>query len=80
MRENKTYLLKGTLDVLVLKVLALGRSTGWAFQTESRKSPKGFFKSNPVRFSQRSTVWRRPGGSLTHGGNRRTIAGPSITV
>jgi hypothetical protein len=37
MKEKKTDLLQGTLDLLVLKALALGPCTGSVFPTGSRK-------------------------------------------
>jgi PadR family transcriptional regulator len=49
MTENKTDLLKGTLGMLVLKALALGPCTGWAFQTACANHPWNF--SSQTRFA-----------------------------
>jgi transcriptional regulator len=44
MNEGRTELLKGTLDMLILKVLALGRSHGYAIAQRLQQISKDFFQ------------------------------------
>lgn len=44
MREGQTELLKGTLDMLVLKVLALGPSHGYAIAQRLKQISRDFFQ------------------------------------
>lgn len=43
MGENKTELLKGTLDLLVLKIVALGPSHGYAIAQRLKQISRDFF-------------------------------------
>jgi PadR family transcriptional regulator, regulatory protein PadR len=44
MNEDRTELLKGTLDMLILKVLALGPSHGYAIAQRLQQISKDFFQ------------------------------------
>jgi PadR family transcriptional regulator PadR len=44
MNETKSELLRGTLDLLILKVLALGPSHGYAIAQRLRQISKDFFQ------------------------------------
>jgi hypothetical protein len=77
---KKTDLLQGTLDLLVLRALALGPLHGLGVSNRITQITQGVFQVNLARFFPRCTAWRRRAGSHPNGVNPRTTAGPSITA
>jgi PadR family transcriptional regulator PadR len=80
MTENKTELLKGTLDMLVLKALALGPLHGLGDSNRIAQITRGVFQVKPGSLFPALHRMEEAGWLTSSWGNRRTIAEPSITV
>ena len=58
MAEEKVELLKGTLDMLILKVVALGPIHGYAIAQRIQQISRDFFQLQQARFIPRFTAWK----------------------
>ena len=74
-----TELVRGTLDLLVLKTLELGPRHGISVAERIRQTTRGRSRSAPDRSSRRSTVWSRTGTYGEGGRSRRKGAGSRPT-
>ena len=73
-----TDLLQGTLDVLILKTLALEPMHGGAWPNASSKSPKMCCRLGRVHSIQRCTGWNTKDGSSRTGEAQITIVARNI--
>ena len=78
MARKQVDLLQGTLDLLVLKSLALGPLHGLGVSNRIAQIRKGTSKLKPGSCSRRYTGWKRRAGSSRRGVSQRTIGGQSI--
>jgi hypothetical protein len=72
-------LVQGTLDMLLLKILALEPMNGFAVSQRLSKSPVTFYRSATGPYIQLCTSWNRKGGSLLSG-NRPRMADARNTI
>lgn len=61
MAPDQTNRLQGTLDMLVLKSLALSELHGLGISAASSESPREHFKSSLARFSGLCIAWKNKG-------------------
>ena len=71
MSDAKTELLRGTLDMLILKVVALGPVHGYAIAQRLRQISKDFLQVHRGRCIRRCTGWKIAGGCKRNGRIRR---------
>ena len=76
---NPSNLLQGTLDLLVLKALALGELHGLGISRRIEQITRGAFQVKPGSLFPRCTAWKKQAGSLQRGANRKTGARPDTT-
>ena len=62
MEPTPANLLQGTLDLLILKALALSPLHGLGIARRIEQISRGTFQVKPGSSSRRSTAWSRPGG------------------
>jgi hypothetical protein len=79
MNEAKPELLRGTLDMLILKIVALGPIHGYASLSASSKSRRTFSKFSKARSIPRFIAWKTAAGSLRTGANPKPDATQSFT-
>ena len=77
--EPKFELLPGTLDLLVLKVVALGPSHGYAIAQRLQQVSKDFFRSTKALSIPLSIAWKIAAGSNPNGKNPKPAAKQSST-
>jgi len=79
MREKASGLVQGTLDMLILRTLALEPMHGYGIALRIEQISRGVFRVNPGSLFPAFRRLERGGGSSRSGGRRRTIGTPSIT-
>lgn len=79
MADRPSELVQGTLEMLVLKTLALEPIHGYGIALRIDQMSGGVFHVNPGSLFLPSAAWSAPAESRRSGGQPRTIAGPSIT-
>ncbi len=72
MTVQKSDLLQGTLDLLILKTVALGPVHGYGIS--QRKFPAKRCRSSKDRCTPRCTAWKSAAGSRRRGANRKAAA------
>lgn len=72
-----TDLVQGTLDLLILKTLALQSMHGWGIAQRIRQISKDVLQVNQGRSIRRCIVSNNRVGFAPNGENRKTIAAPS---
>ncbi len=77
MSDKQINLLQGTLDLLILKVLALEEMHGLGISHRIKQVTKGTFRSSQARSFRHYTDWSRQAGSFPPGVHQTTTAGPS---
>ena len=79
MSEAKTDLLRGTLDLLILRALSLQPEHGVGITRRICQLTKGTFdvKSSPARCFPRCIGWKRGAGSPRSGASPRVASAPS---
>ena len=80
MTPEQTDLLQGTLDMMILKALALDEMHGLGISAALSRSRRERFRSSLVRSSLHCTEWKRKDGSPESGDRPKTIDAPSITA
>ena len=78
MAPQSSDLLQGTLDLLILKTLALEPMHGWASRSEFNRSPGTCCKSGKVRSIPHCTGWNRRDGSARRGLPPTTTGAPGF--
>jgi PadR family transcriptional regulator PadR len=78
MKEKRADLLQGTLDLLVLKALALGPLHGLGVSRRIEQMTKGTFQVKPGSLFPALHRMEEAGWLVSSWGSRRTIGGPSI--
>jgi len=76
---DQTNLLQGTLDMMVLKSLALLEMHGLGISRRIGQITKGTFQVKPARSSRLCIVWKKKAGWFPIGEGRKTSDVPSIT-
>ena len=76
---QRSSLLQGTLDLLILKALSTGELHGLGVSRRIEQMTGGTFAVQPARSFRRCIVSRNPAGSRRSGRRRRTTAAPSTT-
>ena len=74
MPTEKSDLLQGTLDMLILKIVALGPVHGYGIPCESARFPKRFCRFSKVRFI-RPCIASKNAAGLKRSGESQTRAG-----
>ena len=72
-------MLKGTLDMMILRTLVTGDAHGHTIAKVIERPPRTCSKSSRARSIPRSIVWKTAAGSLRTGARARTTAKPSST-
>jgi hypothetical protein len=75
---DKIDLLQGTLDMLILRVLARGEMHGWGIVDRMRQLSRTPSNWEKARFTLPSIAWRPRAGSRPNGRLRTTTARRSI--
>jgi hypothetical protein len=79
MPEPKAEFLKGAVDLLILKVVALGPIHGYAISQRIQQISKDFFKCDKGRSTPHCIGWRIAAGSALNGGLRIQAGRRSFT-
>lgn len=74
MPEDKSDLLQGTLDLLILTTLALEPMHGLGVARRIGQVTRGAFEVKPDLCSRHCTGWKRRDGCAPSGANRKTGA------
>jgi len=74
---EKSDLLQGTLDMLILKIVELGRCTATGFRSESGRFPRKCCKCNRGHSTPLCIVWKSADGWRPSGANP-TTAGSQV--
>ncbi len=80
MKDKKNDLLQGTLDLLVLKSLALGPLHGLGVSNRIAQITQGTFQVNPVPSSPPCIGSKKPAGSNRAGANPKITAAQNTTA
>ena len=62
MRQTRTTLLQGTLDLLILKALATGEQHGLGVSRRVEQITGGTLSSSPAHSFRCSIGWKKPAG------------------
>ena len=76
---EKTDLLQGTLDMLILKIVAFGPVHGYGIAQRIRQISKLSSRSSRARSIPRCIAWKNAAGSPPTGANPKTAARPAST-
>ena len=79
MPRDQTNLLQGTLDMMILKALALGDLHGLGVSRCIEQITKAHSKSSPARSSRLCIGWKNKAGWSPLGESRKTRGAPDIT-
>lgn len=79
MSKKSRELVQGTLEMLILKTLALEPLHGYAIAMRIEQISEGVFRVGPGSLFLPSAGWKAPGTSAQNGTRQRTIAAPSTT-
>ena len=79
MPTEKSDLLQGTLDMLILKIVASAPYTGTGSPSESARFPRKCCTSNRARYTPRCIAWKSAAGWRRNGANPKTAGRPSST-
>jgi len=79
MARERIDLPQGTLDLLILKTLALGPQHGWAISERIQQVSGEVLQVQQGRSIHRSIGWRDAGGSRRSGQHLNTIGGQNTT-
>ena len=77
--SKPTDLLQGTLDLLILKTIALEPMHGWAIAQRIRQISGDVLQVGQGAFIRVSTSWNRTDGSARNGLSVKTIAERNTT-
>ena len=77
--DPKTEFLKGTLDMLILKVVALGQIHGYAISQRIQQISKDCSRSSKGRSIPHCTGWKTAAGCKQSGGKPGPVATQSST-
>jgi len=77
MEQEKTALLKGTLDMLILKVVAFGPIHGYAISQRIQQISRDFFQVPEGSLYPRCIGWKTAAGCRPSGRIRKRDARPS---
>src|SRR5579862_8564135 len=77
--SKPTDLVQGTLDLLILKTIALEPMHGWGIAQRIRQVSKEVLQVNQGALYPPSIAWSKVDGSRRSGASRTTIAGRSTT-
>ena len=77
--STKSELLQGTLDMLILKTVALEAMHGWGISQRIQQTSAGVLSVNQGSLYPRSIVWNNKDGSNLNGVTPRIIVRPSTT-
>jgi hypothetical protein len=80
MATERTDLLQGTLDVLILKTLGTGAMHGWGIAQRIQQLSQDVLAVNQGSLYPRCTGSRRRAGSPPSGAARRTTGGRASTA
>ena len=80
MGQKRTDLLRGTLDLLILKALALEPLHGVGVSRRIAQITGGAFRVSFGSLFPLCTAWKRRAGWKPNGSLRKTIAEPSTTA
>ena len=72
-------ILQGTLDLLILKTLALEPMHGWGIAQRIQQVSRDILQIHKVRSTRRSIGWSVRNGSARNGAPPKIIAAPSFT-
>ena len=79
MSDKPSDLVQGTLDMLILKTLALEPMHGYGIAVRLEQMSRGVFRVNAGSLLSRCNASYAPDWSAANGKPPRTAAGPSIT-
>ena len=80
MSESSAEPLRGTIDLLLLRALALGPMHGWGITLRIQRPPTACSRSIRDRSIPRSSDWSRKNGSTATGSSPTTIAARNTIV
>ena len=79
MPDNNTALVQGTLDMLILKTLALEPMHAHGIGLRIEQISQGVFQVNPGSLFQPLNGWSAPGGWTANGGPQKTTGAQNTT-